>query len=164
MATHPESMYRWRQMTEAARSQLFAERQKHRLPWHSPPHYSSDSGHYLITSACYEHRPIIGASAERMTEFEQSLVATCGSACESVFAWNLLPNHYHVLVKTVDVKSSLRSLGKLHGRMSFTWNGEESTRGRQVWFNAAETGMKSERHFWASLLLCASQRRASRVR
>jgi putative transposase len=43
-------------------------------------------------------------------------------------------------------------LGRLHGRTSFQWNGEEGNRGRKVWFNATETGIKSERHFWSSLL------------
>jgi putative transposase len=39
----------------------------------------------------------------------------------------------------------------MHGRTSFSWNGEDGQRGRQVWFNCAETAMKSERHFWATL-------------
>ncbi len=38
----------------------------------------------------------------------------------------------------------------MHGRTSFTWNGEDNKRGRKTWFNAAETEMKSERHFWAT--------------
>jgi putative transposase len=39
----------------------------------------------------------------------------------------------------------------LHGRTSFDWNGEDSARGRKVWFNCVETAMKSERHFRATL-------------
>ena len=30
-------------------------------------------------------------------------------------------------------------------------DGEEKTRGRQIWCHAAETLMKSERHFWATV-------------
>jgi putative transposase len=45
----------------------------------------------------------------------------------------------------------LAALGKLHGRTSYRWNGEEGSRGRQVWHRAAETAMKFERHFWAKL-------------
>ena len=33
----------------------------------------------------------------------------------------------------------------------FDWNGEDDERGRKVWFNCAETAMKSDRHFWATL-------------
>jgi putative transposase len=87
-----------------------------------------------------------------MAAFETSLLATCRENCQSIFVWTVLPNHYHVLVKAADVKALLAALGRLHGRTSHEWNGEEDSRGRQVWRSATETGMKSERHFWASVL------------
>lgn len=62
-----------------------------------------------------------------------------------------LPNHYHALVEAADVLSLLRALGKLHGRTSYTWNGEENSRGRKVFFRAAERAMRSDRHYWATL-------------
>ena len=68
-----------------------------------------------------------------------------------MFAWVVLPNHYHMLIRATKVRRLLRTLGQLHGRTSFRWNGEEDRRGRQVWFNAAETGIKSDRHYFASL-------------
>jgi putative transposase len=55
------------------------------------------------------------------------------------------------LVTTPDVLALLSELGRLHGRTSYEWNGEDGRRGRQVWCKAAETGMKSERHFWATM-------------
>ena len=139
-------------MTDEQRAAALAYRQQHRLPWHSPPHYSHESGLYLMTAACYEHRHVIGRSPERMAAFETSLLDTCRLHCENTFVWTVLPNHYHVLVKTPDVESLLSGLGRLHGRTSYRWNGEENRRGRKVWFNATETGMKSERHFWATVL------------
>ena len=45
----------------------------------------------------------------------------------------------------------LTALGRMHGRLSKEWNVEEQTRGRQVWCRAAETGMKSTRHFHATV-------------
>ena len=86
-----------------------------------------------------------------MQAFESALLMELQEQCRTVFAWTLLPNHYHALVDTSDVKCLLRGLGRLHGRSSFEWNGEEGRRGRKVWFNAAETAMKSERHFWATM-------------
>jgi putative transposase len=56
-----------------------------------------------------------------------------------------------MLVHAPDIKVLLRELGRLHGRTSYRWNGEEDLRGRKVWFNATETEMKSERHFWATM-------------
>lgn len=146
------SMYRWRRMTPKQREETLKERERRRLPWHSPPHYPHESGLYLMTAACFEHRDMIGRSAERMAAFETSLLEVCCEQCENVFVWTVLPNHYHVLVKTAAVKSLLAALGRLHGRTSYEWNGQENRRGRQVWYCATETGMKSERHFWASVL------------
>ena len=144
--------YRWRQMTEAQRTATMAHRREYRLPQHSPPHYDSESGLYLVTAACFEHHSIIGQSMERLAAFEKSLLETCVSCDWSVFAWIVLPNHYHLLLRSGDAKALVGSLGLLHGRTSYEWNREEDHRGRKVWFNAVETGIKSERHFWAALL------------
>jgi putative transposase len=145
-------MYRWRKMTPDQREQSLAFRRTQRLPWHSPPHYSSDTSFYLVTAACFEHRPYIGHSTERMAKFESSLVDVLDECCAAVQAWTVLPNHYHALVQTPDVRALLAALGRLHGKASYDWNGEEQRRGRQFWCNAAETAMKSDRHFWASFL------------
>lgn len=144
-------MYRWRRMTPEQRQQALDGRQRRQVPWHSPPHYDSDAEVYLVSAACYEHRPIIGASPARMGDFEGALLEVCRQTCPQLFAWIVLPNHYHLLVHTPDVMQLLAMLGRLHGRTSYQWNGEETCRGRQVWHGAAETAMKSEGHFWASL-------------
>jgi putative transposase len=144
-------MYSWRRMAPERRREALKYRQRHRLPWHSPPHYVGDSGLYLLTAACYEHRPVIGVDARRMAEFEVELLETLTRHTRECFAWIVLPNHYHVLVSAPDIKGLLKAVGQLHGRTSFRWNGEDALRGRQVWYRAAETEMKSEGHFWATL-------------
>jgi putative transposase len=145
------AMYAWRRMTPEKRETLLAERKQYPRPWHGPPHYASDTGLYLVSAACYEHHPIIGASPQRMAEFEADLLNTAAERTNTIFAWIVLPNHYHILVETPDVLALLKLHGRLHGRTSFRWNGEDTRRRRQVWHRAAETAMKSEGHFWASL-------------
>jgi len=145
------AMYRSRRMSSAQRKEALEHRRRHRLPWHGPPHYESAEALYLITAACYEHQPVIGLSSSRMAEFERELLESTKDQSERIFAWVLLPNHYHLLVHASDVMALLAVLGELHGRTSHCWNGEEDHRGRHVWHRAAETAMKSERHFWATL-------------
>ena len=65
--------------------------------------------------------------------------------------WVLLPNHYHALFNARDLDVLLADVGRLHGRTSFRWNGEETCRGRQLWYRAAETEIRSERHFWTAM-------------
>jgi putative transposase len=145
------AMYRWRRMTPFQREATLEYRKVNHRPWHSPPHYESEIGLYLITAACYEHRPIVGQSPERMAKFEKELLDVLYEHCRGIFAWVVLPNHYHTLVRCDLVKALLKELGRLHGRTSFQWNGEENRRGRKVWCNAVETEMKSERHFWTTM-------------
>ena len=63
----------------------------------------------------------------------------------------MLPNHYHALIETSDILGVLNDLGRMHGRLSYCWNGEENTRGRQVWCGVSERYMRTDAHFWATL-------------
>ncbi len=70
-------MYDWRRMSDAERDALMRERREQKRPMHSPAHRFSDrSSRYHITAACYEHRPIIGISAQRLVGFSTALIDT----------------------------------------------------------------------------------------
>ena len=86
-----------------------------------------------------------------MDAFSRDLLAVFAARASQTFAWCVLPNHYHALVEAPDVKELLHELGLLHGRTSHAWNGEETTRGRKVFFRAVERAMRSDRHYWATL-------------
>jgi REP-associated tyrosine transposase len=138
-------------MTLEERTQALELRRARHLPWHSPPHLDLlGTRQYLISAACYEHHRIIGTSAERMTDCEQSLLELCHNFALAVYAWCLLPNHYHLLM-TDNIERVRHELGQFHGRSSHAWNGEDDARGRKVWYNCFERPIKSDRHFWATL-------------
>ena len=152
MPVDPSTMYRWRTWTTEQRQTILTERKSRKNPFHSPPHkVSEETSLYLITAACFEHRSIIGFSESRLEQFSSKLCDLLAERCTQVFAWVVLPNHYHFLAQVRELKLLFSEIGKLHGRKSFEWNNEESKRGRQVWCKAAETAMKSEGHFFASL-------------
>ncbi len=145
-------MYDWRKMSPSERSETLERRKLNRLPWHSLPHRISEfSNIYLFTAACYEHKPIIGETLARITEFEKTVLEIFESCQAETYAWSVLLNHYHILAAAAELERLLFRLGRLHGRLSFQWNGEDQRRGRKVWCNVAETAMKSERHFLATL-------------
>ena len=144
--------YRWRQLNESQRKELLEWRQRQGRPWHSPRHRDSEHFHFHVAAACYEHRPYIGLNLERLGAFSQTLLSVAkNDAQEYIVAWCILPNHYHLLVATGNILAFLERLGKLHGRSSFYWNGEEGTRGRKIWFNAVERALRSERHYWSTV-------------
>jgi len=145
-------MYDWRKMTDMQRELAMKQRRHRGFPKHTPPHFDfEDEQQFLVIAACYEHAHIVGISPERMTECEQSIISVCQEIKAEIYAWCVLPNHYHVLLKTDRIEDLRKELGLFHGRSSFKWNGEDDKRGRQVWHNCFERSMKSERHFWASL-------------
>ena len=144
-------MYLWRKLNERQQEELLEFRKVNNRPWHSPEHRESQNGRYLLTAACYEHRHIAGLSPERLSDFTERLLATLDMSSEQIYAWCALPNHYHALVLTRKLPDLLGEIGKLHGRTSFDWNGEDAQRGRKVWYNCAETAMKSDRHFHATV-------------
>ncbi len=138
-------------MVESQRADILSLRKQTCLPWHSPRHCESEKTRYHITSACFEHKPIIGYSPERMADFEAAMLQRVELSVQNIYAWAILPNHYHVLVKSIDVKKVLKEFGRLHGSTSYRWNGEEKLRGRKIWFNSMETSIKSDAHFWSTM-------------
>jgi putative transposase len=145
-------MYDWRKMTEIERHNVLKRRKFNVHPWHSPPHrFPPGKQQYLITAACFEHAPIVGSSPERMDQFADALLETATKFSDQLYAWCVLPNHYHMLLRTKQCPELLAQLARLHGKTSHQWNGEDATRGRKVWFGIAEREMRTERHLWASV-------------
>lgn len=145
-------MYDYRRMTSVERARVMEYRRLRNLPLHSPPHWAMGfSAQYLVTAACFEHTPIIGKNPERLTECEGQLLAACQRYASKIYAWCVLPNHYHVLLGSRRIKTLCQELGRFHGRSSFSWNSEDGQRGRKVWFRCFDREIRSERHFWATL-------------
>jgi putative transposase len=145
-------MYDYRKMTPAQRSEAVKYRRTQRRPWHSPPHWEyAGETQFLVSAACYEHKAIIGQKPERMTECENELAQVCEKHASALYAWCVLPNHYHILIRTAGVKEFCHALGQMHGRTSFSWNGADNQRGRKVWFRCFDRDITSNRHFWATV-------------
>ena len=143
--------YLWRKLTPRQRADLMIWRKRQGLPWHRPPHRASEKTRYDLTAACFEHRHYLGHTPERMEAFCSTLLGLFQQRAALVYAWCLLPNHYHALIETGEILAVLADLGRMHGLLSFRWNGEEQTRGRQVWCGAVERYLRSDAHFWATM-------------
>jgi putative transposase len=144
--------YLWRQLNPKQRERWLAWRQRNRQPWHLPPHRFGVGGtEYHITAACFEHRPHIGLTADRLSEFSVELLSLANSPGCRLSAWCVLPNHYHLLLEASDCRLFLREVGRLHGCLACTWNRAELTPGRQVFHGCVERAIRSDRHHWATL-------------
>ena len=63
----------------------------------------------------------------------------------------MLPNHYHLLLHVPDLREATHTLGRLQGRTSHAWNGEDDQRGRKVWSAPADRAIRGDSHFWVTL-------------
>jgi putative transposase len=145
-------VYDWRNMSLAERQRVLGARKYHGLPWHTPPHWEGEGEEqFLISAACHNHAAIIGKVPERLAECEEQILKICRPLSTTVWAWCMLPNHYHVLLQTFQLKELLVELSRFHGRSSHAWNTQDGCRGRQTWHSCVDRTMRSERHFFATL-------------
>jgi putative transposase len=145
-------MYNWRKMTNEQREFVLKNRKLRKEPYHSLPHISKKGlFNYHISAACYEHKHIISRSLTRISNFDHILIKNLQEINIKIFAYSILPNHYHLLLETENITLALKTLFKLHQKTGYNWNIEDKTKGRKVWCNAMEHRIKSERHFWATV-------------
>ena len=143
-------MYAWRNMTPAMREEVLRLRKLGKQPWHGPPH-GLERGWFHLSAACFEHKPIIGLSPERMVKFEREVRLVLRPVIFGIMAWCILPNHYHILLQCIHERTIRQTLGKLHGRLSRLWNREEDAIGRQCWHRLLLKPIKNDSHRWATL-------------
>ena len=138
-------------MTKEQRDDVLRLRRINRQPWHSPPHVDSERKTFHVSGACFEHKPYIGSDSGRISDFERDILDVVKESSSSVLAWCILPNHYHLLVRSGNILSLLKSIGRFHGLTSYRWNSDEKLRGRKIWFGCIERAIKNESHRQATL-------------
>lgn len=124
-------MYEYRRLSRQAQTQLREERQQAGLPLHNLTHRVNESNLYLLTEACFEHQSILDSDARR-DEFAEKLLSRFHAiANNELFAWCLLPNHYHLLGR-VDLNAFASMIARLYNGTSTQWNREDGITGRKV--------------------------------
>ncbi len=138
-------------MTSEQREDVVSLRKSQQVPWHTPPHRDSDRKLFHISAACYEHVNHIGFSEARIISFEKELIDKISKANSLVLSWCILPNHYHILIRTDDILFLLKEIGRFHGLKSYQWNTEDNSRGRHVWHNCMERSIRGDAHKFATI-------------
>jgi putative transposase len=144
-------MYDWKKLKPDDQKESLEHRKRLKLPWHSPPHFENVNNTYMLTAANYKHSVIIGSTLERIVSFQKILIDVLHEHVDKTYAWCILPNHYHLLVETENLKFTLYGLGQMHGRLSRFWNIEDKTPGRQCWFRCSDRIIRSERHLYTAV-------------
>jgi putative transposase len=132
------------------RSDVLAYRKLQNLPLHSPPHFEDGYKSYLITAAIYEHKNIM-SDEKRRKELQEDLIEKISEMENSdVYAWVIMQNHYHILVKA-DLFMLQKTISRIHNGFSTRWNREDKMSGRKVWHRFSDRHIRSDAHYWASV-------------
>ena len=143
-------MYDYRRMTPAERAAVVEMRRSRGFPLHKPPHPEQGAGWYFITAATFEHRRHFATPPE-LTALERRLLEALATSELPCGGWVILPNHYHVLVRTTTLAAVGHALRSVHGRSAYYANRRDGTPGRQVWYTFSDRRVRSERHLGACL-------------
>lgn len=143
-------MYDYRRMTPQQKRAVVEARRARGFPLHRPPHLDLGEGWYLISGATYEHRQHFGTPAE-LTGLGQRLIEVLWEARSRSAGWVVMPNHYHLLLRTAHLPTLGKALGGVHGRSARYANRRDGTAGRHVWYKYSDRKVRSERHFWTCL-------------
>jgi putative transposase len=144
-------MYSWDHLTRSQRLDLLRSRMLAGRPAHDLPRFSTGAGCYSLTAANYQHRPIIGRTAARLSELQTAFDRVFTEAQCCVYGWCVLPNHYHLLVDVPDIVRIRYVLGQMHGSLSRAWNQAEQQVGRRVWFRVLDRRIRSTRQLLSTL-------------
>src|SRR5437762_3158443 len=121
--------YDYRKMTPEERLAAVAERRARGYPLHAPPHPFREAGWYFLTTAHFEHQPIM-ESAKRRSSFEDDLLGALHEIQAELGGWVMLPNHYHLLVGVDHLDQVSGVFKQVHGRTSRAWNLADGAVGR----------------------------------
>lgn len=137
-------------MSADERERVLAYRKRMGRPLHAPPHFADGTRTYILSAAIYEHRPLMN-TVSRRHEFEKKLLTVSAEkAGAQIFAWCVLPNHWHLLAR-VDLTCFGNAIARLHNGTSTQWNREDGTPGRKVWHRFADRYIRNDAHYWASV-------------
>ncbi len=143
-------MYDYRKMTAEERKDVLQQRREKGFPLHAPPRLQDVGGLFLISAACYEHRPIF-ANPDDLSLLMEETLSAFGTAVLPHPAWVFLPNHYHILTETEDMEMVSAVVRLLHSRVATIVNGRHQQRGRKVWYRFSDRLIRDERHYYATL-------------
>ena len=118
---------------------------------HAPVHWQFQPGIYMVTAATYHRVPHL-AKPYRRDFFQSTLFAAAKEFGWVLHAWAILYEHYHFIAASPKDPATLRHfIAKLHAVTARSYNREDGTPGRRVWFQYWDTHITFQRSYLARL-------------
>jgi putative transposase len=114
---------------------------------HRPPHIYRDNTYYFITAGTF-HKQHLFNTKEKMRIFTSKLSKTLNIYNYSLYAWVLLTNHYHLLIKISSGQDLANFIRKLHSDIAISLNRLDRISDRQVWYQYWDHCIRDEKDFY----------------
>jgi len=115
-----------------------------------PPHIYEDNTCYFITASLMRRQRLLSTDAKRILvrDVLKEAIKQYGIV---LYAWVILADHYHLLLKTGDAAPNHKFIKRLHGDSAVQLNKLDVMPGRKVWYQYWDRFPRDERDFWAYL-------------
>jgi len=112
-----------------------------------PPHIYLDDREYYLTASTF-NRELFFSSGEQKRLLRDILKEKIQAFSIKLYAWVILDNHYHLLIRVAEKETLYKFVQSLHGVSSFRLNQRENRKGRRVWRNYWDRCPRSEEDFY----------------
>jgi putative transposase len=114
---------------------------------HHPPHIYLDRTWYLLTAGTVDRAPLLASDAAK-TIVRDALKTYIQRFQINLRAWVILDDHYHILIHLPQGEDLPRFIARFHGGSSRQLNLLDGTKGRSVWHNYWDSGIRTEADLW----------------
>ena len=112
-----------------------------------PPHIYEYNACYFVTAGIVHGQGLLHTEAKRVV-VRDVLRKAAEQYGLRLYAWVILANHYHLLLKTGDATPIYKFIKRLHGDSAIQLNKLDKTPGRRVWYQYWDRFPRSEHDFW----------------
>lgn len=118
---------------------------------HSPPHLFISEAHYIITARTHR-RELIFNSGPKLDQLQEIIFEQAQRFEWRLEAWSIFPNHYHLILQSPANPETLSALIRaIHSKSAVYVNKQDSTPGRQVWYQYRDTCLLTEVEYYTRL-------------
>ena len=114
--------------------------------FHQPPHIYLDNTIYFISVHTFDDLPSL--NDKRKKELLKLVLELLEKYNFNLFAYAILENHYHLLLKVLNAKYLADLFQNLHGSLSFKWNKEDNLEGKKNFQSYWDYCIRDEKDFW----------------
>jgi len=112
-----------------------------------PPHIYANNACYFVTASTAHHQKLFDTLPKR-TLLHNTLKTATEDYDIQLYAWVILVDHYHLLLKTGETIPLYKFIKRLHGESAIQLNKIDRTPGRKVWYQYWDRFPRNEKDFW----------------